>query len=408
MNGIKTLIGIALATTTLGGAIAVGATATTKINNNNVEMTSAATSTGEAPLLIGTYDDPGENYLKNDKTVVWYWGSNITSKAIEVTKIHDRLAYVVLPKDVTGFKVCRVPASYATPNTTYPGTVYNNTGDITFKTTANVVNITGWNNSYTYDSWKTFIPKNTTVFYDTSALTSYNWHDSNSVPYMYAALDSNWYYVDANTSWNRMTRIGMTKEYYFTASSDMVLDTVIFTRNNPSGDPSWSTKWSQTTNVTANYGFNPYYVTKLNNSKSGDNENWAVGSVDDTANCFGDLFLSTITCNNGVTTPDSTKWGTMSTIYGTLSSLVQYKLYSGTASESGSSYQKALARYDYIGHKYGYTNFINRSAAEPQGSNMMLNVVDNKSNVAIIIVSISILGSLCVGGYFFLRKKKEQ
>lgn len=402
MKSLKLILGLALGTTGLGSTIAFGV-ANNVAQQNSVAPAEAATATGENVLLIGTWDNPGEDYFKKDKTIVWYWGTNIESKAIAVNKIHNRLAYVTLPKNTTHFKITRTVSTFVTPNSSYPATEYNTTGDIVFNNSCNVLEITGWNNSYQYQNTKTLVPKGSTVFFDASALTSYKWSDAKAKPYMYAALDNEWYYVSPSNSWNLMTRIGSSEKYYYTATSDMVLDTIVFTRNNPSGDPSWSTTWTQTSDVKASSGFNPYYCVKLKNT--GGHEGWESGSEVDTANAYGQYFLDTVTCDNGKTAPSSTNWGKANTMYNTLSSLVQYTLYSGTANKDSSViYEQALARYDLIASKYSYTNFINRTLSS--GSPMINPVIVTKENG--LIITIIIISSLALTGFVLILAKKRK
>lgn len=399
---------MALAGLTLvfGAAAAVSTVAATQ--KNEIVETKAATATQEKPIVI-THDQTW--YM--DQAAVYYWGTDITARTIAVTKVSDYCGYVVLPKNVTGFKVLRTNETL--PEDAYPSTAWNATSDITYNTSYNWVSLTG-DVSVTYNSSKTCIPTGTPVFFDASALTGYNWSDASAVPYMAAWLNSTWYGVSSGTAWTQMTRIGSTEYYYCVASSDMILDGLAFTRNSTSGS-GWDNKWSQTTDITAGYGFNPFLVTYLKNYQTGGNEDWLVGDDEATANIYGALFLNNVTCSgSGSITSSSSAWTTVSNVYSGLSTLVQYILWEGTAASSGDYYKQALNRYDYIvfyKQYSGYTDFINRSTSSGKMSYAaVVSPLPHSSELPLtttlwIVLGAGVFGLGVIGAAYFVSKKKR-
>ena len=72
----------------------------------------------------------------------------------------------------------------------------------------------------------------------------------------------------------------------------------------------------------------------------------------------------------------------------------------------GDIIEKALARYDVIVAKYtSLTDFMSRRGA---GANVVFGVNNNAGSVATIIVVISLVSITALGGFFFLRKRKEE
>ena len=71
-----------------------------------------------------------------------------------------------------------------------------------------------------------------------------------------------------------------------------------------------------------------------------------------------------------------------------------------------------VCKYDYIIDKYGWTDFIGRDGTtfdlfNSGRFNLLINITKN-TNVALIVIITSVISVAAVGGYFFLRKKKEQ
>ena len=143
--------------------------------------------------------------------------------------------------------------------------------------------------------------------------------------------------------------------------------------------------------------------------------------VSDNADAFAQTFLGAFTCDaTGNSEPTFTikegstywTWALLATEYDTLTALEKEQFRLGVASESGDNIAKALARYDYIVAKYGtskYSNFMSRTITPLSSSGIVLsNVIGNNGTTISLIIVVSLVGLTAIGGYFFIRKRKEQ
>ena len=127
---------------------------------------------------------------------------------------------------------------------------------------------------------------------------------------------------------------------------------------------------------------------------------------------FAAEFLSTYTAGciqSGSYDANDMMWDTAAAQYALLASADQTALTNASASESGTTVQQAAARYDYIVGKYGtstFSDFMSRTPSAP--SNPMRAYIADSSTASMIVIITAVLGVTTVGGYFFLRKKKEQ
>lgn len=135
---------------------------------------------------------------------------------------------------------------------------------------------------------------------------------------------------------------------------------------------------------------------------------------------YAEHFNDTMDCVNGGTTANvSGKWSTLSGDFDDLldsfsgDNLAHCKaLFAGAdAVEEGDTLQDMLARYEYICAKYKLSDFLADIDRPPVGQRATISplsiVGSSGSNVAIIVV-ISMISITAIGGYFFLRKRKEQ
>ena len=131
------------------------------------------------------------------------------------------------------------------------------------------------------------------------------------------------------------------------------------------------------------------------------------------AEAIANSLMNDITCNNGVTAPSTSSWSTIASNYSAIT--IAYEkalLVDGTANESSENViEQALARYDYIVAKYGtssYSNFLGRTISPISSSRIALsNVIGNNGTTVSIIVVVSLVSLTAIGGYFFIRKRKE-
>ncbi|MCQ2802599.1 MAG: hypothetical protein MJ225_02910 [Bacilli bacterium] len=89
-----------------------------------------------------------------------------------------------------------------------------------------------------------------------------------------------------------------------------------------------------------------------------------------------------------------------------------YKLNYARANASGNEVEQFLATYDYVVAKYGASyDYLGRIASgKISGSalvNPLVNIIGENTNSVVIIVIISMISITSIGGYFFLRKRKE-
>ena len=130
----------------------------------------------------------------------------------------------------------------------------------------------------------------------------------------------------------------------------------------------------------------------------------------ETANTWALSFLSLITCNGGITAPNTTNWATTKTKYLSLTTLEQGFVTSASPSESGTNLQKALARYVFIVNKYtNRTNYPDYLSKASQANRMNPIQFTNDSTTfmfVVMAVSLLIVGTVFVGMYY--KKKKKQ
>ena len=122
---------------------------------------------------------------------------------------------------------------------------------------------------------------------------------------------------------------------------------------------------------------------------------------------WGSSFLSSITCNNGVTAPSTTNWATTKTNYLSMTTSEQNKVKAATGNENGTDLQKAIARYTYIVNKYtnriNYPDYLNKASQ----SNMMTPIQNNSVTTILVAISaLSILSGMTL--VIWLNKKKKE
>lgn len=144
------------------------------------------------------------------------------------------------------------------------------------------------------------------------------------------------------------------------------------------------------------------------------------------ANYWGSRFIgsSGVTCDNGETPPWASKWTGMKSEYNPMSSAAKELVKTAVASESGTDLQKAVARYDYIIHKYGtdpYTDYANRTDKDNGGAYsygtittykpyelIMGSSEDNLSVIVIVIASSVSLLSITALSILMVKKRKRK
>ena len=128
-----------------------------------------------------------------------------------------------------------------------------------------------------------------------------------------------------------------------------------------------------------------------------------------TAESFAKDFLDNITCdNNGVNDPifaDDYTWNDFSLIYGAMNSDQKSILKTASKSETGTTIQKALAKYEYMAWKHRLTDFIDRGVT-PRPLSSFDMVINSDSNITFVISVISLVTVSSII-YLSIRKKKH-
>ena len=158
------------------------------------------------------------------------------------------------------------------------------------------------------------------------------------------------------------------------------------------------------------------------------------GATDLFADSFVTEFNSSLTCNvSGTSAPSFAQdkdWTTLESFFNGLDDEEKGILRSAEYTKSGSgsstvitptggtsqTVAEAMARYDYIEGKYNpdgktveWKNFIGRTIT-PIGGNsgaLIPSLMEETGNITAIIAIVSVVSVAAIGGYFFLRKKKE-
>ena len=131
-------------------------------------------------------------------------------------------------------------------------------------------------------------------------------------------------------------------------------------------------------------------------------------------------FLTTITCDGVGSITDDSKWDDLGIEFLDLDSDLQAIAASATADkDSDNVIERAVARYDLILIKYGigtgtgqHEDYIGRFGPDTvNGELRNINILgihsENASIIAIVVIT-SVISLTAIGGYFFLRKRREQ
>lgn len=155
-------------------------------------------------------------------------------------------------------------------------------------------------------------------------------------------------------------------------------------------------------------------------STSAGNKRFVVwGATDLFAETFANEFMTKMTCHNGDTVPtfaDGYSWSQFESIYNGLDAQEQGRLHDADTLEAGSIIEQAMARYDYIEGRYNpknlpssdWKNFIGRTVTPIGNGRIMISIISAQTTNTSIIVIVTVgIAAIAIGGYFLLRKKKE-
>ena len=185
--------------------------------------------------------------------------------------------------------------------------------------------------------------------------------------------------------------------------------------------PGWSNVWNQTGDQFYNGDDRDCNMLWVNANSQGQ---WSGGGYlktdgsisDDTrAGYYGTYFLSQITCSgSGSITSPSSNWTNVKNEYKQhLSTAVEGKVWTAAGAATGTDLVKAMYRYDYIVFYKaysGYDDFINRTTSPGKKFSNTTHTLLNNSVSASIVLTVIIASTISVaaiGGYFLLKKKKD-
>ena len=114
--------------------------------------------------------------------------------------------------------------------------------------------------------------------------------------------------------------------------------------------------------------------------------------------------LSDLTCDeSGATPPSIEEWNAAKDAFETLSVEEQGKYKDAQADATGDTYQRVVAKYDYILSKYGteeYENFLGRQTNESSA------VIRYDASDLIALLSLVVIGMVAAGSFLFVKKSK--
>lgn len=173
-----------------------------------------------------------------------------------------------------------------------------------------------------------------------------------------------------------------------------------------------------------------YYVT-IGFETEGENigKQWVY--LSNSASAFADEFLSgdTMTCDpTGVNEPvfktevKDYSWAYFDSYYKGLDTYAKETFYTATNDKNGTNIEKFVSRYFTILANHGdvrdledklvYTQFLTNTAGTVRAARIVNNIPvlsngDNSNTTLIVVIAISAISILTIGGYFFIRKRKE-
>ena len=372
----------------------------------------AGKATKDYPMIVNCYGDLGTFFSDCDVGLYCWGGDLTTAKTVKIDKFTNHMGVGIFPKGAQYMKVVRA-GSGLLPCDGWPSKVHNEFGQWSFDSGKNVITIKSWGGDQEYNDNKAVLFKDMPVMIDTDSGVGSWWYGGSSQYLVAIGNLNNWYDYTHTESWHLMTRIGSTGYSYFTPTETIICNGVVISRNQ-TGQTGWDKKYNQTTDMYVSYGFNPLYTTQIESGKTGANQNWGNKSANETACEYGCFFTDKITCSgSGSITSAASNWGVVENFYNGLTKDVQGECWTATGSPSGNNIEQGMYRYDYIVFfkKYsGYNDFINRSTSTGKAfSSKVLptTLFSNNNTIIPIVIVVSLISVSAVGGFFLLRKRKE-
>lgn len=123
---------------------------------------------------------------------------------------------------------------------------------------------------------------------------------------------------------------------------------------------------------------------------------------------YSEEFLASFTCDstgkNAPTFKTGYSWSVLKTKYSSLPTIDKTTLQEASANENGTTIEQAMARYDYVVHKYAYENYISRTDS---GIIIHNALSTDASTATIIIIATSMAAITIIGGALILKRKEQ-
>ena len=121
---------------------------------------------------------------------------------------------------------------------------------------------------------------------------------------------------------------------------------------------------------------------------------------------FIDTLLNDLHCDGGVTPVTETAWNDVAEFYTDLPDSDKAMMKNAKADAASEfDLEKAMAKYDYIVGKYGYTDYIGREPAPAQANNVLPMMSSNEKTT--ILLSVMGVAGVALAGAFFLSRKRK-
>ena len=415
----KLIIITSLLAATVGVAFAVSKTASSIKEVAPVEAASSATHafpTSDGSFYYRAYwgDDKWTSAVAKMWGYFWdnnghtCWTStciNTDDNLIYYDSSTNSSYYVVVPSSTsytwTGAQLVRFDSG----STTSRGSEWNRTPNITFGSTFNCVGPNGnYGSTYTTEIYNVSYFEAGCTYYMDLSQGHYDWTAANHNIYAHL-FSGNVTTASIDVQLTRVLGFSNDELWQFVVPNTSDYFRLILHRGTTS---------SGYTNQTDKLYKSSNNVFKLNSYTTG-TWDWNL-SDGDRANYYGTYFLSQITCSGaGSITSSSSNWTNVKNEYNRLSKTIQGLIWTSSGAETGTDLVKAMYRYDYIVFKKaysGYNDFINRATSPGKSFTApvrisVLNGGDQTTPIKIIVI-VSLISLTAIGGYFYLKKRKEQ
>lgn len=128
-------------------------------------------------------------------------------------------------------------------------------------------------------------------------------------------------------------------------------------------------------------------------------------TIQGAAEHYANLFLDGTAAECLTGSVKTTTWNTLGATYSGMDSAVKAQFSGVLPNAEGSVLEQYIARYTYIGEKYGYSDFMSLGLAQSAPTRTVNKNSDN-TNLMTVTVLIGVVGLTTLFGYYFLQRKK--